>query len=232
MEEIVKIIGNTCLKHHDSGEASVNREARLIIQALKEKGYEIILMPKGELTAMDFEKTIAEEAKNGNELNAYIRCFQLAQQMVAKAVEENEKELINFIGQIEKLKIEIIHLKADIATTKLKLQTTGTKTLEHFQNEIAKKNGFKDYDHATRTADTDKYHRIIFEAEQKFEEYKTQQTAQPISDKPFATWLRTNNYFKSKKGEKKTYENKFIEGFFTRKVLYKKFKIANSQQSK
>lgn len=42
MEEIVTIIGNTCLKHHDSGEASINREARLIIQALKEKGYEII----------------------------------------------------------------------------------------------------------------------------------------------------------------------------------------------
>jgi hypothetical protein len=41
MNEIIKIIENTCLKHHDSGETSVTREARLIVEALAEAGYEI-----------------------------------------------------------------------------------------------------------------------------------------------------------------------------------------------
>lgn len=41
MDELIKIIAFTCLQHHDSGEASVNREARLIIAALEAKGYNI-----------------------------------------------------------------------------------------------------------------------------------------------------------------------------------------------
>ncbi len=41
MKEVIKIIEQTCLKHHDSGESSVTREARLIIQALKDKGFQI-----------------------------------------------------------------------------------------------------------------------------------------------------------------------------------------------
>jgi|CXWL01.1.fsa_nt_gi hypothetical protein len=44
------------------------------------------------------------------------------------------------------------------------------------------------------------------------------------SERPFANWLKKNNYFKSRKGEKKTYESKFLEGQFTRKVLYGMFK--------
>lgn len=42
MEELIKIIGATCLKHHDSGEASCNREARLILQALADNGYRVV----------------------------------------------------------------------------------------------------------------------------------------------------------------------------------------------
>jgi hypothetical protein len=42
MEELIKIIGSACLKHHDSGESSCNREARLILQALKDNGYEVV----------------------------------------------------------------------------------------------------------------------------------------------------------------------------------------------
>ena len=41
MNEIIKIIENACLKHHDSGETSVTREARLIVEALAEAGYGI-----------------------------------------------------------------------------------------------------------------------------------------------------------------------------------------------
>lgn len=41
MNEIIKIIENACLKHHDSGETSITREARLIVEALAEAGYEI-----------------------------------------------------------------------------------------------------------------------------------------------------------------------------------------------
>lgn len=64
MEEIVTIIGNTCLKHHDSGEASINREARLIIQALKEKGYEIIQVKNKTINTdklLEWLKSIEEE---------------------------------------------------------------------------------------------------------------------------------------------------------------------------
>ncbi len=41
MNEINEIIAITCLKFHDSGETSVNREARLIIDALENNGYTI-----------------------------------------------------------------------------------------------------------------------------------------------------------------------------------------------
>ena len=41
-EKIIKIIANICLTHRDSGEASVNREARLIINGLKEKNFAIV----------------------------------------------------------------------------------------------------------------------------------------------------------------------------------------------
>ncbi len=41
MNEIVKIIAGACLKHHDSGETSVMREARLIIETLSQAGYEV-----------------------------------------------------------------------------------------------------------------------------------------------------------------------------------------------
>ena len=41
MDKLISIISGTCLKHHDSGEASCNREARLIIAALESEGYEI-----------------------------------------------------------------------------------------------------------------------------------------------------------------------------------------------
>lgn len=42
MSEIRKIIATACLAHSDSGEASKDREARLILDALKEGGYTII----------------------------------------------------------------------------------------------------------------------------------------------------------------------------------------------
>ncbi len=41
MDELINIISGTCLKHHDSGEASYIREALLIITTLKFEGYEI-----------------------------------------------------------------------------------------------------------------------------------------------------------------------------------------------
>lgn len=41
MEEELKIIASACLKHSDSGEQSFNKEARVIVQALKENGYVI-----------------------------------------------------------------------------------------------------------------------------------------------------------------------------------------------
>jgi hypothetical protein len=49
MDEIVDIIGSACLKHHDSGETSVNREARVIIKALGDAGYIISKAPVFEL---------------------------------------------------------------------------------------------------------------------------------------------------------------------------------------
>lgn len=42
MKEVIKIIEQTCLSFHDSGETSVTREARLIIEALKKAGFCII----------------------------------------------------------------------------------------------------------------------------------------------------------------------------------------------
>jgi hypothetical protein len=42
MNEINEIIAFACLKFHDSGETSVNREARLIVEALENNGYTII----------------------------------------------------------------------------------------------------------------------------------------------------------------------------------------------
>lgn len=40
--ELVKIIAGACLKHSDSGEGSFNKEARVILMELEEKGYKII----------------------------------------------------------------------------------------------------------------------------------------------------------------------------------------------
>ena len=40
-DNIREIIANICLIHKDSGESSVDREARLIIEGLKNKGYKI-----------------------------------------------------------------------------------------------------------------------------------------------------------------------------------------------
>jgi hypothetical protein len=42
MEELIKIIELTCLKHHDSGESSFSREARLILQALVDNDYQVL----------------------------------------------------------------------------------------------------------------------------------------------------------------------------------------------
>jgi hypothetical protein len=39
--ELVKIIAGACLKHSDSGESSFNKEARVILMELEEKGYKI-----------------------------------------------------------------------------------------------------------------------------------------------------------------------------------------------
>lgn len=41
-DEIMRIIRNVCLIHRDSGEVSVNREARLIVNALNNAGFRII----------------------------------------------------------------------------------------------------------------------------------------------------------------------------------------------
>lgn len=40
--DIVKTIAGACLKHHDSGEGSYNKEARVIINELEKIGYKII----------------------------------------------------------------------------------------------------------------------------------------------------------------------------------------------
>jgi len=41
MDNIIKTIEQACLKHHDSGETSVMREAYLIVEALESAGYKI-----------------------------------------------------------------------------------------------------------------------------------------------------------------------------------------------
>ncbi len=41
MDQLIKIISGACLKHHDSGETSVNKEARLILKELENNGYKI-----------------------------------------------------------------------------------------------------------------------------------------------------------------------------------------------
>lgn len=40
--KIVSIIAGACLKHSDSGEASFDKEARVILQALEDNGYEVV----------------------------------------------------------------------------------------------------------------------------------------------------------------------------------------------
>lgn len=40
--DLVKVIASACLKHHDSGESSINREARMILIELEKNGYKII----------------------------------------------------------------------------------------------------------------------------------------------------------------------------------------------
>jgi hypothetical protein len=42
MEEVLKIIASACLKHSDSGEASFNKEARVILQELENNGYKVV----------------------------------------------------------------------------------------------------------------------------------------------------------------------------------------------
>ena len=42
MDEVRDIIMNVALKHNDSGEASLSRLARLILQELKENDYEVV----------------------------------------------------------------------------------------------------------------------------------------------------------------------------------------------
>jgi hypothetical protein len=41
-QKILKIISDVCLKHRDSGESSVNREARLIVDELEKNGYVLV----------------------------------------------------------------------------------------------------------------------------------------------------------------------------------------------
>lgn len=40
--KIVSIIAGACLKHSDSGEGSFNKEARVILMELENKGYEVV----------------------------------------------------------------------------------------------------------------------------------------------------------------------------------------------
>lgn len=42
MDERQRIIAGACLKHYDSGEASFDKEARRILQALSDNGYEVV----------------------------------------------------------------------------------------------------------------------------------------------------------------------------------------------
>jgi len=149
MEELVIIIGNTCLKHHDSGEASVNREARLIIQALKEKGYEIIKLPTGEVTQGDFQNIMIEELEGGTgyeqgsvigKPKASEKCFLLAQQMVAYAtgqLTEENKDLTqsknDLVDVCDKLKDELSSNNVEI------------KTIEQCKDEVAKKQKWDDF---------------------------------------------------------------------------------------
>jgi len=160
MEETVIIIGNTCLKHHDSGEASCNREARLIIQALKENGYEIIKLPTGEVTQGDFQNIMIEELEGGTgyeqgsvigKPDASKKCFSLAQQMLAKAVEEKDKEIselkednsaMKYVGQNHQEAINLMiddneKLKAELSTKEKEIESMARIIADHPKSTTA-----------------------------------------------------------------------------------------------
>jgi hypothetical protein len=47
MDEVREIIRNVTLKHNDSGEASIDRLARLILKGLEDGGYEVVKSNSG-----------------------------------------------------------------------------------------------------------------------------------------------------------------------------------------
>ena|ERR1039457_2122667 len=120
MDEIIKIISSTCLKHHDSGEASCDHEARLIITALEEKGF--IIAPAelpnsypadwaDKATQEEKDKSIDEIMSSTSKvlLLTFLTCG-LKTHMEQMVINDGEEYILSF-KKLPKVPMEIITAK-------------------------------------------------------------------------------------------------------------------------
>jgi hypothetical protein len=134
------------------------------------------ILPVQEITIDDFSYCI-DNAIHGKEItDGAKKCFQLAQQMTAKALEKRDLEWWENCILVDNVAPNPQAGKNWLASSnshhekliREEYESKGYKSIERFQQEASKKYGYRNYEIATSQADTDTYGKINFEAEEAF----------------------------------------------------------------